>query len=336
MSMIEVTRDLPRSCDGLPMDWMEVPFGPFFPGLPGGLLLTLTLDGDTVAGVRTRSLVGYEALLQTTTIPAHQLVEQLTNREPLAPVACRLLACQAVERAAGMAISTSTARARIGALERERIASHLNWLTLFAEQTGFDWLRRQATRLQLQCRQAGVAQLAVLKPALQALTRRLQRTPLIKSRLHGIGTLAASSDLCGPVARASGLAEDARQGDPAYAALGFEILTRQAGDALARLQLRLAEILHSLALIEAAGRIEPPSLADIGPASGNGEAVVETPRGRARLRLTLEQGRVTAAQLETPSTRHREQIEAMVEQQALGDALVAVGSLDLSPWEMPR
>jgi Ni,Fe-hydrogenase III large subunit len=336
MSMIEVTRDLPRSCDGLPMDWLDVPFGPFFPGLPGGLLLTLTLDGDTVAGARTRSLVGYADLLQPATLPAGQLVEQLARLDPLAPMTYRLLACRAVESAADLAIPAATARARIGALERERIANHLNGLTLFAEQTGFDWLRRQATRLQLQCQQADVTRFAALKPELQKLIRRLERTPLIRSRLRGIGKLAAGADLHGPVARASGLTEDARLEDATCAALGFTILTRQDGDALARLQLRLAEILHSLALIEAAGRIEPPTLADVGQASGRGESVVETPRGRARLQLTLEQGQVTAAQLETPSTWHRQQVEAMVAQQALGDALVAVGSLDLSPWELPQ
>jgi len=48
MSMVMMTKDLPRSADGLPMDWLEVPFGPLFPGLPGGLRLRLTLDGDTV------------------------------------------------------------------------------------------------------------------------------------------------------------------------------------------------------------------------------------------------------------------------------------------------
>ena len=58
MSMIEVTKDLPRSADGLAMDWMEVPFGPVFPGLPGGLKLTLTLDGDGVTEGQATSLVG--------------------------------------------------------------------------------------------------------------------------------------------------------------------------------------------------------------------------------------------------------------------------------------
>ncbi len=37
MSMVMMTRDLPRSPDGLPMEWLETPFGPLFPGLPGAL-----------------------------------------------------------------------------------------------------------------------------------------------------------------------------------------------------------------------------------------------------------------------------------------------------------
>jgi Ni,Fe-hydrogenase III large subunit len=87
-------------------------------------------------------------------------------------------------------------------------------------------------------------------------------------------------------------------------------------------------------LIEAAGAIDIPVPADIGEASGAGAASVETPRGIACLQLTLEKGRVIAAQLETPSTHHLNLISTLTEQQALSDALVAVGSLDLSPWEV--
>ena len=49
MSMVDMTRDMPESPDGLKMERITVPFGPFFPGLPGGLRLDLTLDGDAVA-----------------------------------------------------------------------------------------------------------------------------------------------------------------------------------------------------------------------------------------------------------------------------------------------
>jgi len=334
MSMIDVTKDLPRSGDGLPMEWINAPFGPFFPGLPGGLLLTLTLDGDTVAGSDTRSLAENLDLLQPTSTNSTDFVEQLAGMDPLAPVAYQLLACRALENAADVDVPADAARARAGALERERIASHLGWLALFGQQTGFDWLMQRAASLQLEFRHADLKQVMALKPAIQSLIKRLQRTPLLKSRTAGIGWLAPDATLRGPVARATGMSDDVRRTDKSFTMLGFTPVCRQEGDALARLQVRLDEISHSLALIEAAGAIELPVFAAAPDMSGAGEAVVETPRGQASLQLTLEQGQVTTVQLATPSKHHLTLIHPLTEQQELGDALVAVGSLDLSPWEV--
>ncbi len=334
MSMVDVTKDLPRSSDGLPMEWIDAPFGPFFPGLPGGLLLTLTLDGDTVAGSDARPLTDNLDLSQHPPTDGTRFVEQLAGMDPLAPVAYRLLACRALENAAGLDVPAGTAAARIGAMERERITSHLGWLALFGQQTGFNWLMQHAASLQLACLHADVTRAMALKPVMQTLVKRLQRTPLLKSRTAGIGRLTADTDLRGPVARAAGINNDARSTDKPYSALGFTPASRDGGDALARLHVRLDEISHSLALIEAAGAIELPALADIGDVSGVGEAVVETPRGMARLQLTLERGQIIVAQLETPSTHHITLIDRLIEQQSLGDALMAVGSLDLSPWEV--
>ncbi len=336
MSMIDVTKDLPRSGDGLPMEWINAPFGPFFPGLPGGLLLTLTLDGDTVAESDARSLTGKLDLLQRSSLDSTNFVEQLAGMNPLAPVAYRLLACRALENAAAMGTPADVARARAGALERERIASHLGWLALFGQQTGFNWLMRHAASLQLKFQHAGLEQIMALKPDIQSLVKRLQRTPLLKSRTAGIGRLTPDTTLHGPVARAIGIDNDARSTEEIFNLLGFIPARRKEGDALARLQIRLDEITHSLALIEAAGLIELPAVVNIGEVSASGEAVVETPRGMARLRLTLKMGQVIAAQLETPSTHHLTLIDSLTEQQELGDALVAVGSLDLSPWEVQQ
>jgi Ni,Fe-hydrogenase III large subunit len=62
--------------------------------------------------------------------------------------------------------------------------------------------------------------------------------------------------------------------------------------------------------------------------------VVETPRGEARLQLTLDNGRVSDARLDTPSTHHLDWVAQLLERQELGDGLTAVASLDLSPWEV--
>ena len=96
--MIEVTKDLPRSADGL-----EVPFGPVFPGLPGGLKLTLTLDGDGVTEGQATSLVGMiNESEKGKEIDAETFIERLASAMPLASVSYRLLACLAIERAAGL------------------------------------------------------------------------------------------------------------------------------------------------------------------------------------------------------------------------------------------
>jgi len=221
MSMIDVTKDLPRSTDGLPMEWVDAPFGPFFPGLPGGLVLELTLDGDTIAGANAHALTENMNLLPHASTDSTRFVEQLADVDPLTPIAYRLLACQALENAADMHVPTDVARARAGALERERITSHLGWLTLFAQQTGFDWLMRRAGSLQLTFQHASLEQVVALKPAIRALIKRLHRTLLLKSRTVGIGRLMPDATLRGPVARAAGMSDDARSKDPTFTTLGF-------------------------------------------------------------------------------------------------------------------
>ena len=61
---------------------------------------------------------------------------------------------------------------------------------------------------------------------------------------------------------------------------------------------------------------------------------METPRGQAQLSLTLEHGQVKSYKLDTACRHHIGLVAQLVEGRELGDALVAVGSLDLSPWEV--
>ena len=333
MSMVEVTKDLPRSADGLAMDWLEVPFGPCFPGLPGGLRLTLTLDGDGVTEGQATSLVAMGTPSEE--VAVETFIERLAAATPLAPVSYRLLACRAIEQAAGLEPDPAVERGRAAALERERIASHLGWLAQLGRQLSFVWLTRRAAALQLETQRADREQLVALRPALQSLIARLEHTPLLKARLKGIGALPhGSQDLRGPVARASGRTEDARQADAMYCELGFELYIEGAGDAWARFRQRHVEIVTSLDLVEAAGDPELPKLRAIDNPSGTGEATVETPRGRSTLQLTLERGQVVSVELDSACSQHIGLVADLVEGQELGDALVAVGSLDLSPWEV--
>jgi len=339
MSMVDMTRDLPASPDGLRMEWIEVPFGPFFPGLPGGLGLTFTLDGDSVAAARAESLVPG---VLAPGLPAAELADRLAAQGPLAPAALRELACRALEAAAGAAPPPEWGAARAAALERARIASHLNWLAGLARQVGLVTLERRVAALHQRLRQADAADCARAAPALGALGARVRGTPLLRDRLAGIGQIdgRAAAEAGGPVARAAGHALDARADDPAYAALGFRVIagkdTCTGGDAWARLGQRLAEIDQSLDLIARAGTIAgaAPSadlLAEL-PSDGHAMARVETPRGPTTLHLTLQGGTIAEARLTTPFARLAAQIGPMTAQKELAEALTAVASLDLDPW----
>jgi len=333
MSMVDLTRDMPASADGLRMEWIELPFGPFFPGLPSGLGLTLTLDGDAVAKTQVHRLLAGPIAADGMT--AAEFVDHFAGLSPLSPDTSRHLACLALENAAGVVIDKETATARAAAVERERIASHLGWLASLATQTGLVWMERRATALQLLVQTAPVDAIAAGAGPLRAFLHRLCKTPLLRSRLAGTGSIAKDDALRGPVARAQGMALDARADDPVYGALGFEIVTQDGGDALARLYQRCGEIGQSLDLIARAKSLSLAQIEKIGGISGTGEAVVETPRGAARLAVELDQGKLISATYDPPCAAHIEWLGDMIQDQEIADALVAINSLDLSPWGLP-
>ena len=337
MSMVEMTQGTPRSSDGLQMEWAEdMPFGPLFPGLPGGLALTLTLDGDTVARAEAEGVEGW-AFAEDLAGPAEALAGRLARLDPLSPVAYRVLAWRALESAAGVEPGERTALARVGALEKERASSHMGWLSLFGRLIGYSWLESRAGTLQLALARAVDAdEVARLRGDGAGLARRVEWTPLLRRKLGGVGILTEGSERSGPVARGAGVPKDARTDEEVYRSLGFEPVVRDGDDALSRLRVRLAEVEQSLDLVGKAGETAVPELAADPKLSSAGSATVETPRGAAALRVTLEGGAVEGVELDTPSARHLALVRGVAEQQELADALVAVASLDLSPWGVDR
>jgi Ni,Fe-hydrogenase III large subunit len=327
MSMVMMTKDLPRSADGLPMEWLEVPFGPLFPGLPGGLRLMLTLDGDTVAGARVEPGGLRRGLEATWPGPVDGFAERLATLDPLSPVAYRVLAERALEaRLRG---------GRIAALERERAASHLNWIARFGYLLGDRQLEAGATSLHGQLGRArDVTALRRVRDDL----RKMTLTPLLRRRLTGVGYIDREllAELDGPVARAAGYTNDVRSDDPAYRELGFTPVVAHGNDAMARLQVRFGELSQSLDLLLATSSDSESVGVIRGPEDGAGEAAIETPRGPARLRIEVHQKHIVKVDLSTPSQRLIELVSPLAEGRELADALLGVASLDLSPWEIDR
>jgi len=339
MSMVMMTSGLPRSADGLPMEWLEVPFGPLFPGLPGGLNLVLTLDGDTVARAEVRSGTLRRDLRATWPGPVETFADRLARLDPQGSTTYRMLAWRALEQATGAEPDERETHRRIAALERERVASHLTWLARLGFLLGAAWLARRASSLaRAVCKAHTPHEIGQLHGPVTAFVRQVRRTPLLASRLDGVGRIQPESahDLRGPLARACGRVDDARQDDLAYRALGFAPVVEDGCDARACLAVRLAEIEQSLELIRAAGIDASPATPESALATGTGRASVETPRGRASLVVTLADGRVLDLALEVPSAGHAHLVEDVVAGHELADALLGITSLDLSPWELDQ
>jgi Ni,Fe-hydrogenase III large subunit len=185
-------------------------------------------------------------------------------------------------------------------LEVARARSHLRWLADALVAQGLPALAHRALRL---AQKVGPGDGA----AVRDLARVLGWTQVLRWPTRGVGRLAPGDAAVagGPVARAAGLADDARLADPAYSALGFEPVVFTEGDAAARWRQRLAEAAQSLDLAARAGdRHTTP-----------GEWV-ESPRGRL--------GRPGA-----PAARLLPLLPGLLKGLEWGDAVTTLVSLDL-------
>lgn len=239
--------------DGLMLDRLPLQVGPLFPALPPGLILHLGLAGDVIRGV----VVGDNPYRSW---PGDLPVGPLDTAPFLD------------------AVGGSTT---VAALEVERARHHLRWLARTLRLHG---LAARGQRIATLAQSLSVGD----RPAVEALARRLGRDRGLAAATSGVGVVdqtwlerlvvdpsedRAAGDSApradvpgGPVARAAGLAGDARTDDPAYADLGFEPVVHQEGDARARLRQRAAEADQALVLAERAGDlVRSPGLPVEGP-----------------------------------------------------------------------
>lgn len=274
--------------DGLELDQLPLRVGPFFAPFPPGLTLHLDIQGDVIR----KAAVGENPYAQAAADRAIGSVDGVVFRSALAePVT-------------------------IAALELARARHHLWWvsdvLRLHGLQSKSQRVARLADRL--------VAQDA---KSVAALSLRLCRSWTLRSIMRGIGILASDRPgvQSGVVARASGVAEDARKEDPAYVALGFEPIVQSDGDSWARFRQRLQEAVQALVLADRAGdQIRPtgPSVEGLrGPLSVGG---VESSASSLALLPDLLQGHEWSDALTVISS-----LDLDLEEAALGAPLDLAG-----------
>lgn len=263
--------------DGVELDQLTVTFGPAIPVLPPGLVLEARVQGDVI---QEANVVGnaFEDGAALGRVPASS------------PFASALARPVPVSR-----------------LELARARHHLSWLSSIVRVHGPDALAVRILRIALDAKPQDA-------DAVRSLGSFLTRTRTLDAATADIGILDAdgAASAGGPVARAAGMATDARTSDPAYRELDFEPLTQRNGDARARWRQRLEEAVQSLDLAARAGdRTTEP------------RDEVESPRG------VLAPDRV-------PSSAFLELLPRALAGQEWGDAVTVVESLDIDMEEAAR
>ena len=304
---------------------MRWPIGPLT-GLPTEPVhLRVHTGGEIAAAVEARLGYAHKGALTLMRGKSPRTAARFAARLSAdATVANSLAFACAAEAALGLSAPLRAAVLRGVMAEWERIATHLGDLAACCPAGGFATHREhmlraagQATghRMMMDCVMpgglAGEIDPTALMPPLQALQAELPRlSRQIEGLGEGIGRIPeaalAAYDPAGVVARSSGRASDARA-MPGYAPyLDHKPASQPGADVAARMALRLSEIAASIALIMQWLRGVPPGATAQALPTGSGEgcAVVESPRGALWYWMRLEGGLIASAFAADPSWRH--------------------------------
>jgi len=162
-----------------------------------------------------------------------------------------------------------------------------------------------------------------------------------RSRCAGVGVLtcekALSCGVVGPVARASGVAQDLRRAAPyaAYAEMEFDVPVQQDGDVRARLLVRALEIMESCRILRQALVKLPPGELNAGEdklvfTTGTATSRVEAPRGEVMYSVSWKEGSRNPARVHvrTPTFAVMPAIRWMVMGARLADTPLIQASID--------
>ncbi|MFF4569719.1 NADH-quinone oxidoreductase subunit C [Streptomyces sp. NPDC001410] len=302
----------------------EIPVGPVHAGLiePGHFRFSVV--GETILKLKARLWFvhrGVEKLFQGRSAAAGlPLAERISGDTA---VGHALAYCLAVEEATGTGVPARAQRARALLLELERIHNHVADLGMLCNDVGHGILNAHAQRVREQLLRlnkevtghrllrggvvpGGAALRALPDPArLKAIREDVGEIAdlalghsTVRDRFTGTAILHAGAareiGCLGYVARASGIADDARVAHPftGYGAQ-FDVPVHDSGDVLARFLVRAEEIETSFALIEefadglAAPRAMVAAQPPPGAGPGTGVGLVEGWRGTIATRVEL-------------------------------------------------
>ena len=288
MSTTERTVAIGSGAAELATEDMVLNIGPQHPATHGVLRLRLTMAGERILDVE--PIIGYmhrgaEKLFE---VRDYRQIIMLANRHDwLSAFANELGVVLAVERLCGIEAPVRAVWARTLMAELNRALNHLMFLGsypielgaitpifyAFREREALQAVMEEATggRMHYMFNRVGGlkeelpagwlgrvrAAVAEVRRGVRDVEDLIRDNEIFHARTRGVGVLtpevAAAYGVSGPIARASGLDFDLRRDEPylAYGELDVPVITRTAGDCLARFECLLDQVYASLELADA-------------------------------------------------------------------------------------
>lgn len=343
--------------------------GPFHPAWRGPQRFVLRLSGEQIADIEYHD--GFNERGCAERLPRLDLPQALhlvTRICGTCSFAHSLAFCQAIEQLCGLSVSARAGLLRCVAAELERAASHLDAAARVLAALGME---ARAAALDAQ-RETALQALAALSGArvipdlclpgglrrdltaqgredllvaLPKLNRSLYRFidgvidhRALLARTIDVGGLprvaAEQFGVRGPLARASGIAHDARADHPyaGYDRLSFRLITQEGGDVYARLVVLLLEAYESVKLVEQAlqdlpdGECRGDLPQDL--RSGQADGGVEGPRGLIRYHIESDGRRITQARIDAPRQLDRLLARTLLSGALIDNAVAIIASAD--------
>ena len=347
----------------------KISFGPYHPALEEPYKIEVICEGesvrDAVVHVRFNSR-GIEWLAER-----RNFIQDIVLLERVCGICSHLhthIFCMAVEQLAGLTVPERAQYIRVITAELERLHSHSLWAGIAANVMGFQTLFMMCFALRERVMDVleaisgnrvnysmnciggvnrDIVNIEIILNAVRHIKRETERTLIpafttdrtIRARCSGIGVLteeqAMAWGVVGPTARASGVAQDVRRMAPyaAYDRMQFEVPVETSGDVLARVVVRLKEMLESCRIIEQAvkdlpsGPIRGPAFTEAPP--GETVARAEAPRGECFYYVASDGSDIPArVKIRTPSFENMPVVRLMVQGATLADVPLIQASID--------
>jgi len=347
-----------------------VPIGPQHPALEEPEHFRIEVKGEEIVDVDIR--LGYvhrgieEALSKRTYMHGLFLAQRVCG---ICPVSHSLSFLRAVEEVAGIECPDRARYIRTIGAELERIHSHLLFAGIAAHEIGFTtlfmlfWRDRElvldlremlwgnrvhssettigGVRWDIRPNQVPkvLRNLAVLEKEVKHYIDVVASDRTILARCANVGVLTKqmARELCavGPTARASGVDWDLRRDDPyaAYGEVPFKVITERDGDVLAKILVRLREVLESIRIIRRALDAMPsgPLRAEFKGRVQEGEATgrVEANRGEL-LYYVLSKGgeKPERVRIRTPTYANIPTVKPMLVGGTIAEVPIVLASID--------